>query len=103
MVDSTQKRIFCYSFGAEIFLEGPMPRDEAKLNDAAQIPQLAYKSGRFLDSGDARTLRILAEYLEPQARLRRAGVQNTVVMFGSARILAQDVAEQQLRELEARA
>ena len=63
-------------------------------------PQLAYRSERFLESGDARTLRIVAEYLEPQARLRRAGVQNTVVFFGSARIESLQEAEKRLRDLE---
>jgi uncharacterized protein (TIGR00730 family) len=75
---------------------GPMAQDSIRQ------PQLAYKSERFIDSHDARTLRILAEYLEPQARLKRAGVQNTVVMFGSARILPNDVAVRQLRDVENR-
>jgi uncharacterized protein (TIGR00730 family) len=63
-------------------------------------PRLAYRDERFLESTDARTLRIVAEYLEPQARLRRAGVQNTVVFFGSARVLPRDEAVKRLRELE---
>lgn len=46
----------------------------------------AYSDESFLKSSDARTLRILAEYLEPQARFRRSKVQDTVVFFGSARI-----------------
>jgi hypothetical protein len=45
----------------------------------------------------------VAEYLEPQARLRRAGVQNTVVFFGSARMLPRDEAARRLRELESQA
>jgi len=68
----------------------------------AQAPLLAYNNPRFLESTDARTLRIVAEYLEPLARLRRAGVQNTVVFFGSARIQPHDVAVQKLHELESR-
>ena len=73
-----------------------------KSSDDLHLPQLAYKSDKFLDSHDARTLRILSEYLEPQVRLKRAGVQNTVVMFGSARIQPNDVAGQKLRDLEGR-
>lgn len=46
----------------------------------------AYSDESFLKSSDARTLRILAEYLEPQARFRREKVQDTVAFFGSARI-----------------
>lgn len=65
-------------------------------------PQLAYQNQRFLESSDARTLRIVAEYLEPQSRFRRLGVQNTVVFFGSARTLPREEALARLRELEAR-
>lgn len=65
-----------------------------------QVLHLAYQNHRFLESADARTLRILAEYLEPQARLRRAGVQNTVVFFGSSRIRPREEALRKLRELE---
>jgi len=63
-------------------------------------PQLAYHNAKFLESVDGRSLRILAEYLEPQARLRRQGILNTVVFFGSARILPRDVAIRNLHELE---
>ena len=64
-------------------------------------PKLAYRDGRFMESSDARTLRIGAEYLEPQARLLKAGVLNTIVFFGSARILPQDVAQARLASIEA--
>lgn len=65
--------------------------------------RLAYQDAKFLESGNARSLRMLAEYLEPQTRLRRAGVQRTVVIFGSARILPRDVAVEKLRALESQA
>jgi hypothetical protein len=67
-----------------------------------QIPPLAYRNLRFLESADARALRIISEYFDPLARMRRAGIQHTVVMFGSAHILPRSVAVQKLRELEAR-
>ena len=51
--------------------------------------KVAYKDDAFLDSDDARPLRILAEYLQPMAAFRREDVADTVVFFGSAR-LAQD-------------
>ncbi len=64
--------------------------------------QLAYLNTRFMQSHAARTLRIGAEYLEPQARLIKARVENTVVFFGSARLLPRDVAEERLSLLQAR-
>jgi uncharacterized protein (TIGR00730 family) len=47
---------------------------------------LAYEDRAFLSSEDARPLRIIAEYLEPLQRLRRAHVHDTIVFFGSARL-----------------
>jgi uncharacterized protein (TIGR00730 family) len=67
------------------------------------MPQLAYHNLHFLESADARALRILSEYLDPQAHFRKAGALDTVVFFGSARILPREAAVQSLRELELRA
>jgi uncharacterized protein (TIGR00730 family) len=53
---------------------------------------LAYQNERFLDTPEARPLRIIAEYLEPLQRLRRENIQDTIVFFGSARILSRDAA-----------
>ena len=41
---------------------------------------------KFLNSPDARGLRILSEFLEPLAHFRRERVRDTVVFFGSARL-----------------
>jgi uncharacterized protein (TIGR00730 family) len=53
---------------------------------------LAYENPAFLNSPDARILRIMAEYQEPLSRFRRERIQDTVVFFGSARFRALDVA-----------
>jgi hypothetical protein len=47
---------------------------------------VAYKNHEFLDSPDARPLRMLSEYLEPYSHFRREKVRDTVVFFGSARL-----------------
>ena len=49
-------------------------------------PPLAYKNMKFLDSPDARALRILSEFLEPLAHFRRERIRDTIVFYGSARI-----------------
>ena len=49
-------------------------------------PLLAYRDEDFLDSEDARPLRILSEYLAPLRAFRQERVHNTVVFFGSARL-----------------
>jgi uncharacterized protein (TIGR00730 family) len=47
---------------------------------------VSYKNEGFLDSDEARPLRILAEYLEPLQSFHRARVHDTIVFFGSARL-----------------
>ena len=76
-----------------------MPIREKNRAPHNHMPRLAFHNSKFLDTAEARSLRILAEYLEPQDRLRREGVKNTVVFFGSARILPRDVAARVLSEL----
>ena len=46
----------------------------------------AYKNQEFINSPEARTLRMLAEYLDPQHRLAQHGVHKAVIFWGSARI-----------------
>src|SRR5262245_55566837 len=47
---------------------------------------VAYLNEDFLNSVDARAIRILSEFLEPLAHFRRQKIRDTVVFFGSARI-----------------
>lgn len=68
-----------------------------------EAPKLAkaYDDPDFLHSKDARALRILAEYIEPERRFRRQRVEDTIVFFGSARIRSRERAAQELAEIEA--
>jgi len=52
-----------------------------------EIPTIekAYKNLDFLASKDARPLRILSEYLHPKLQLEEQKVEDTIVIFGSAR------------------
>ena len=61
----------------------------------------AYKNLDFLTSRDARSIRILSEYLEPQSRFERYKVSDTVVFFGSARALPFEDAQAQSEQAEA--
>lgn len=60
------------------------------------MPTKAYRNLDFLTGPQARTLRILAEYLEPESRFEAQGVQDMVVFFGSARALDPAAAAAQL-------
>jgi len=48
---------------------------------------LAYRNHEFLDGPEGRALRILSEYLYPLGHFRKARVHDTVVFFGSARLM----------------
>ncbi|MBW8905189.1 MAG: TIGR00730 family Rossman fold protein [Betaproteobacteria bacterium] len=68
---------------------------------AARGPNKAYHNTGFLNSADARVLRMLAEYLEPQSRFDYHKVEDTVVFMGSARIRSHEDAEELVRQAEA--
>jgi uncharacterized protein (TIGR00730 family) len=67
----------------------------------AQQP-LAYLNAEFLDSNEARPIRLLSEYLEPLRRFKDQKIQDTVVFFGSARVDSRERAERALKTLKAR-
>jgi uncharacterized protein (TIGR00730 family) len=56
-------------------------------------PIKAYNNIGFLNSPNARTLRFLAEYLEPATRFRKFNIEDTVVFFGSTRIISPEQAQ----------
>ena len=55
-----------------------------------------------MESTEARPIRILAEYLDPLRRFKAHNIQDTVVFFGSARVLSRTLAQRNLTRLEER-
>ncbi len=66
------------------------------MKDDDRRVEKAYKNNAFLESRDARALRILSEYLQPEARFNQLRISDTIVFWGSARFLPRDVAEAEL-------
>ena len=64
---------------------------------------LAYLDRHFLESAEARPMRILSEYLEPLKRFKEQQIRDTVVFFGSARIHSREEAERTLTRLTKKA
>jgi hypothetical protein len=62
----------------------------------------AYRNVEFLNSPDARVIRLIAEFLEPFRRFRRQNVRDTIVFFGSARIASRRQSLARVKELERR-
>jgi len=63
-------------------------------------PGKAYINLEFLESSDARPIRILSEFLEPLRRFRTEGIKDTIVFFGSARTTSRADALSQYRHVE---
>jgi uncharacterized protein (TIGR00730 family) len=66
-------------------------------------PLAPHKDPTFLESTAARPIRILAEYLQPLVQLKKEGIGDTIVMFGSARIESRESALARLGKLKNKA
>ncbi|HTZ46078.1 MAG TPA: TIGR00730 family Rossman fold protein [Verrucomicrobiae bacterium] len=55
-------------------------------------PKAPHENQSFMQSTPARPIRILAEYIHPLAQLKKEGIGDTIVMFGSARIDSHETA-----------
>src|SRR5947209_13783876 len=81
-----------------------LPHDKDEIPDVATSHveplrrPLAYREEAFLRSPDSRPLRILSEYLWPLAHFQDEKIQDTIVFFGSARILEEGPLSRYYRE-----
>jgi len=65
-------------------------------------PPKAYKNSSFLNSGEARMIRIMCELEEPKHRLDEEGIENIVMFFGSARAKPKADYEKAVADAEAK-
>ena len=61
----------------------------------------AYENDEFLSSSDARILRIISEYMEPLARFKKHKILDTIVFFGSARLVSKKQANAEYAKIKA--
>ncbi len=71
-------------------------------NNRYPEPEKAYKNMDFIKSPDARSIRILSEYLEPMQRFKNQKIYDTIVFYGSARTKNPEDAKKMLQEVEAK-
>jgi uncharacterized protein (TIGR00730 family) len=62
------------------------PDQDCDVMNEPRPNHLPHLDRQFLDSAAARPIRFLSEYLEPEDRLDRLGVRDTVVFLGSSRL-----------------
>lgn len=60
----------------------------------------AYRNTDFINSSDARVIRILAELLEPKQRFQKNNIKDMIVFFGSARTMPPNEAKNYLKNIE---
>jgi uncharacterized protein (TIGR00730 family) len=63
-------------------------------------PKAPHEDRAFMASTPARPIRILGEYLHPLVQLKKEGIGDTIVMFGSARIDSRDSALERYTRLK---
>jgi uncharacterized protein (TIGR00730 family) len=74
---------------------------ETKQCSRDEWPIKAYKDLNFLNSEAARNIRVLCEMTEPGLRFAEEKIKDTIVLFGSARIVPIEVAQAKLAEVQA--
>jgi len=77
------------------------------LNNLLQVPlgpkpDKSYKNNDFLNSPEARMIRIMCELQQPGDQLEKEGVENIVMFFGSARAKSKEEYETALAEAQAK-
>jgi uncharacterized protein (TIGR00730 family) len=68
--------------------------------DRFPTPEKAYKNLAFLNSPSGRLIRVQCELTEPAVRFRKHSVNNTIVLYGSARIPPPERAAAELTRIE---
>jgi len=77
-------------------------RERQKLQRALENSpayRIAYEDTEFLNQDEQRPVRLLLELQKPEIRLLEHNIQSTIVVFGSARTLPPDRAQNQLDDL----
>lgn len=62
--------------------------------------EIAEEDKNFIYSNEARGVRLQLDYLKAEVRMQKQGVDHTIVVFGSARIVEFDVAMKALKKIE---
>ena len=72
------------------------------MNKKPHHPLQAHLNEKFIKSAGARSLRILAEYIEPEQRFDEHDIRDTIVFFGSARTPSRKTARANLKAAKAK-
>lgn len=78
------------------------PACAARLQTILESPSYlpSVEDTTFLESDDARGVRLQLDYLKPERLMRKHGIRHTIVVFGSTRIVEPLAARQKVAELQ---
>jgi uncharacterized protein (TIGR00730 family) len=76
----------------------PMP--DGNRPKPQHAPKAPHENPEFLASTPARPIRIISEYIYPLVQLKKEGICDTIVMFGSARIHSHEAASSRYTRLK---
>ncbi len=62
---------------------------------------MAEKDMKFMDSYEARAVRLELDYLKAELKMKEYGIEHTIVVFGGARIIERETALNRLKSIEA--
>lgn len=71
---------------------------KAIINDPSY--EIAEEDKNFIYSNEARGVRLQLDYLKAEVKMQKQGVDHTIVVFGSARIVEFDTAIKELKKIE---
>ena len=83
-------------------LESEEPKAQEMIERIKKSPtyRLAIEDSDFLESDEARGVRLELDYLKAELQIKRYGIEHTIVVFGSARIIEHKTALQKLQEIQ---
>ncbi len=83
-------------------LESEEPKAREMIERIKKSPtyRLAIEDKVFLESDEARGVRLELDYMKAELQIKRYGIEHTIVVFGSARIIEHQTAMQKLQEIQ---
>ena len=83
-------------------LESEEPKAREMIERIKKSPtyRLAVKDNDFLESDEARGVRLELDYMKAELQIKRYGIEHTIVVFGSARIIEHQTAMKKLQEIQ---
>ena len=83
-------------------LESEEPKAREMIERIKKSPtyRLAIEDSDFLESDEARGVRLELDYMKAELQIKRYGIEHTIVVFGSARIIEHKTAMKKLQEIQ---